>query len=76
MTTLVEAHEPEDGFFDGAADGQEAVVLEESGFGAAEGAGDVFAFLFREHDAVEGGVEDVVVVEGAGVLGDGVEFSA
>jgi len=42
----------------------------------AEAAGDILALLGGEHDAVELAVDDVVVVEGAGVLGDGVEGAA
>ena len=62
MTALLEADEPEDCGFDGLAYGEETVVLEEGGFLVAEGAGDLFAFFIGEDDAVEGGVEDVVLI--------------
>ena len=52
------------------------MVLEQSGFLVAKTGSDVFALLLRKYDAVEAVVDDVVVVEGAGVLRDCVDFAA
>ena len=56
MGALLEAQEPEDCCFDGVADGEEAVVLEQRGFARAKGSGDIVAFFFGKDDAVEGRV--------------------
>lgn len=61
MTAFLQADEPEDGSFDGSADGQEAVVLEESSLFASERACNLFAFLGGEDDAVELRVKDVIL---------------
>lgn len=45
MARLVEQIKPIDCFFDGLADGQDAVVAQESRFLVAEGGGDVAAFI-------------------------------
>lgn len=52
MAALFQTDEPENGFFDCAADGEQAVVLQEGGFFGAERGGDVVAF-FGEDNAVE-----------------------
>lgn len=46
MTAFLERDEPEDGFFNGATDGEETVVLKKRGLLVAEGCGNVFAFFF------------------------------
>lgn len=66
MAALFQADEPEYGFFDGFANGEEAVVLQEGGFFGGEARGDGVAFDFGENNAVEGGVESVVLRGGGG----------
>lgn len=61
VAALFQAQEPEDGGLDGLTDGEEAVVLEQGGFAGAEGGGDVVAFSFGKDDAIEGGVEGVIL---------------
>lgn len=68
VAALLQADEPEHGFFDRFADGEEAVVLEQGGFFGGEAGGDGLAFGFGKDDAVEGGVEDVVLKGEEGVL--------
>ena len=70
MTGFIETDEPEGGFVDAAADGEETVVLEDAGFvGGTEGSGDGEAFGAIEDDAAELSVDGVRVVEAEGVLG-------
>jgi hypothetical protein len=76
LTAFLEADEPEDGGLDRLPHSQQAMVLEKCGLAVAETVCDVFALLFSEDDAVELAVDGVVVMEGAGVLGDGVELAA
>ena len=61
MAALLQADEPEYGFFDRFSHREEAVVLEEGGFFGGEAGGDGVAFGFGKDDAVEGGVEGVVL---------------
>lgn len=63
MTAFLHRHEPEDSFFYGLADSEEAVILEESGFIGAEFARDLLAFVGGKDDAVELGVENMVLYE-------------
>ena len=53
VTALLQAHKPEHGRFDASADGQEPVVLKESGLFASQCACNLFAFLGGQDDAVE-----------------------
>ena len=76
VAALLQRDEPEDSFLDGLPDCQQAVILQESGLLVAETCSDVFALFFGKHDAVEAVIDDVVVVEGAGVLRDCVDFAA
>lgn len=76
VAALFHAQEPEDGGLDGVADGEKAVVLEQDRLVVRQRGRDVLALFLGEHDAVEGLVDDVVVVEGAAVLADDVEFAA
>lgn len=52
------------------------MVLKKSSFAFPERGSDGDAFVLGEDDAPEGGVQRDVVVEGACVLGDGVEVAA
>ena len=61
VAAFLQADEPEDGGFNGFADGQEAVVLEKGGLLVSQGAGDLLAFFCGEDDAVECRVKDVVL---------------
>lgn len=71
MATLVEEVEPIDGLFDGFADGQKAVVAEESGTLVAQCLGDVVAFIFGEDNAFA--VEYDVVLTGLACHDDRVQ---
>ena len=57
-------------------DGQQAVVAQDGGLVVGEGVGDALALLDVEDDAREVVEHGVVAVEGAHVLGDGVERAA
>lgn len=61
VAAFLQADEPEDGGFNGFADGQEAVVLEKGGLLVSQGVGDLPAFFGGEDDAVECRVKDVVL---------------
>merc|ERR1712032_622940 len=62
MATLFQGNKPKHRLFNRTANGEEAVILEKCGFVVAERFGDVLAFFLCEHDAIEGGVKNVVVV--------------
>lgn len=76
MAALLQAREPKDGRLDALPTSQQAVVLQQRGLLIAQRRGDRAAFLLGEHDAAEGVVDGEVAVEGARVLGDGVERAA
>ena len=56
-------------------DGEQAVVLEDGALGRPHGGPDAIPFVGVEDHAVELVVQPVVLVEVAGVLGDGVELA-
>ena len=72
LTGAFHRHEKPRGGIDGPADGQEPVVAKDGCIALAEGVGNAFPLLrIIDHPGVI--VEqDVVVVDDAGVLGDGV----
>lgn len=73
VAALLQAQKPEDAALDRLSAGQQAVVLQQRGLPRPERLGDRFALVGCQDDAPEGAVEGQVVVEGAGVLGRGVE---
>src|SRR5258705_8781000 len=75
VTRPLHRDEPPRRFLDGLADREQAVVAQDDGFAVAECMRDALAFLGVEDDARVGVEQRVVVVEGAGVLGDRVEQS-
>lgn len=73
LAGALERDEPAHGFADGAAAGEDPVVLEDDVlFGGAEGCSDVLAFLLGEDDAAEAFVDGEVVEEAAVVWMGGV----
>lgn len=62
MAAFLETYEPENCFFDGVANGEQAMILEQSGFLATKAFGNVFTFFGGEHDALERVVEDVILL--------------
>lgn len=61
MAAFLQAHEPEDRFLNGLADGKEAMVLQKSGLLVAEAGCNVLSLLLDKDNAVEGFVQDVVL---------------
>ena len=69
LTRALHGHEPEHGFVDALADGEEPVVLVDRRLAAREGGGQLLAGVDLEHDCTALlGDHHVVVVEDAGVL--------
>ena len=73
LTTSFHGDEPPGGFVDGLAYGQQAVVAQDRCFLCAQGLGDALAFGTFKHDAGEIREYRVILVEGAGILRDGIE---
>ena len=68
--------EPPDGLVHRVADGEKPVVAKDDSLVVAEGGGDALALFGVDHHAGVVVEEPVVLVEGADVLGDGVESAA
>lgn len=76
LTTLIHRDKPIDSLLNRLSDGEQPVVLQECRLVLPHTTGNPVAFLGGEDDPVEGFVQDVVVVEGTGILGDDVELAA
>jgi hypothetical protein len=61
VAALLGADEPEDGLLDGAAGGEQTMVLQQRELLVAQLLCDVLAFLLGEDDAIELVVDDVVL---------------
>ena len=61
MAAFLKRHEPKHSFLNRATHGKQAVVDQQGGLFIADAVGNVYAFLGRENDAVEGLVQDMVL---------------
>jgi len=68
MAALLQARKPEHRRINRLSHGQKPMVLQKNCFLRPQRFRDVLAFLFREHDTLEGVVNRVVVVECAAVI--------
>jgi hypothetical protein len=76
VTAAIHSDEPPGRFIYSLADGQQAVIAKDDGFVMAKGLGDALAFTGFVNDTCEIRKDGVVFEEGAGVLGDRVEWAA
>lgn len=76
VAALIHAHKPKDGLVDSLPDGQKSMVLQQRSLLGPNTTRDVASLLGSKHNPVEGLVDGVVIVEGAGVLGDCIQLAA
>ena len=76
MAAFLHAHEPKHRLLYRVPNRQQPVVHEQRRLLGAEATRNIFALLLRQHHAIEALVQDVIVVESARILRDGVKGPA
>lgn len=76
LAALVHAHKPKDRLVDGVPHGQESMVLQQCCLLVSNTGRNVAPLLGSEHNPVEGLVDGVVIVKGAGILCDCIQLAA